>query len=545
MSNINQKIDEMLMNARSMTAEDPQKAYELSKEAYNLSANEDLKQEKGYSLLGMSLACRAKSDISLMLDHSYKALELFEDLQEPDGRVRALNMIGIAYFYNSEYEQALGNLLEAQSILGVHKDNYLLSCVCNNIAEVMRELMKFDESLEYYCRALMLSREANSRLNIASILGNIGEVYLLQDKREEALEYFKESYNILLDEKDNISLAELENKLGKLYLMNDNHSEAEGYFNSALNRMVSTDNKFYEIDVLLNLAQLMREKDKNATLYYLERAMQIAENINAKKKLSNVYKALSEYFESIYEFKDAIMFYKRYHHMENEISVSVIGNKFEALKLEFDHYYDKHNYLEAQMLNTRLEMEILRQKSELEKIQKINKLLEEEVYLDELTGISNRRYLNNRLQRIWESSEDKDQAITLFMIDIDHFKKYNDCWGHIEGDQCLKKVADCINKIQLSQNDVFGRYGGEEFLYLSLNRTLEEAKELGDMIRAAIDEMSLGYKHNEMQRTLTISIGGVCKKISKFNNVYEIIQTADRELYHAKASGRNKVMISS
>ena len=214
------------------------------------------------------------------------------------------------------------------------------------------------------------------------------------------------------------------------------------------------------------------------------------------------------------------------------------------MKLELDHFYDKHNYLETQMINTRLEVEIIRQKSELEKIQKLNKLLEEEVYLDELTGISNRRYLNNQLQRIWESSENQDQAITLFMLDIDNFKKFNDYWGHVEGDKCLRRVADCINKIQISHNDVFGRYGGEEFLDFSLNRSLEDAKELGNLIRTAIEKLSLGYMQNGVQSTLTISIGGVWSKLSEFNGIYEIIQIADRELYHAKASGRNKVIIN-
>ncbi len=544
MSDINHKVNEILMKARSLTVDNPQKAYEMSKEAYALSECDNLKLEKGYSLLGMSLACRAKSDISLMLDHSYKALELFEELQVPDGRVRALNLIGIACFYISEYEQALSYLIEAQSILEVHKDSYLLSCVFNNIAEVMRDFMKYEESLEYYFRALKLSSESNSNLNIASILMNIGEVYLVQNKSNEALEYFNQSYNILINETDNILLADIENKLGKLYFIKDNHTEAERYFFSALNRLVRIDNKYYEIDALLNIAQLMREKDKNTTLFYLERAMQCAESINAKKKLSNVYKAMSEYFEGIYEYKDALMYYKRYHNIENEISVSNIGNKFEALKLELDHYHDKHNYLKTQVINTRLEMEIIRQKSELEKIQKLNQLLEEKAYLDELTGISNRRYLNNQLQSIWENSEKKDQAITLFMIDIDNFKVFNDYWGHIEGDKCLRKVADCISKIQISHSDVFGRYGGEEFLYFSLNRSLEDAEEIGNMIRTAIEKMSLGYMQSGMQCTLTISIGGVWGKLSEFNNIYEIMQIADQELYHAKASGRNKMIIN-
>jgi diguanylate cyclase (GGDEF)-like protein len=542
MSDINRRVNEILMKAKSITVNHPQQAYEMSKEAYDLSKCNNLTLEKGYSLIGMSLACRAKSDISLMLDHAYKALELFEELQVPDGQARAMNLIGIAYFYNSEYEQALGYLMKAQNILEAHEDIYLLSCVFNNIAEVMRESKKYEESLDYYCRALRLSSELNSNVNIASILGNIGEVYFIQNKKKEALEYFTQSYHILINESDSILLAELENKLGKLYFYNENINEAEKYFFSALNRLEGIDNKFYEIDVLLSIAQLKYENDKNAALYYLERALQCAEGLNAKKKLSSVYKAMSEYYERTCEFKEALIFYKRYHNIENEISVSNLGNKFEALKFELDHYHDKHNYQETQMINTRLEMEIFRQKNELEKIQKLNKILEEKAYHDELTGIPNRRYLNNQLQKMWENPEFKGQVITLFMIDIDNFKKFNDCFGHIEGDKCLQRVADCLST-QLSQNDVFGRYGGEEFLYFSLNRSYEEAHELGNRLRYEIEKMSLGYTMNEEKSILTISIGGVWGKLSEFNNIYEIVQYADRELYHAKDSGRNTVII--
>ena len=537
------KVNEILEQARSITV-DPQRAYEMCKEAYDLSVAYHLEPEKGYSLIGMALACRAKTDISLMLDHSYKALELFEELHIPEGQVRALNLIGIAYFYNSEYEQALGYLFEAQDIVEVHKDNYMLSCILNNIAEVMRESMKYEESLEYYYRALQLSSEINSNLNIASVLGNIGEIYFIQNNMNEAMECFSQSYQILLNEMDRIQLAEIENKFGKLHLICGNHSEAKKYFFLALNRLESVNNKFYEIDVLLNIAQLMRLTDRKAALYFLERAMQCAEDINAKKKLSNVYKAMADYFEDISEYKDALTFYKKYHNIENEISVAIIGNKFEALKLELDHYNEKHNALETKMINTRLEMEIIRQKNELERIQELNKHLEEKAYLDELTGISNRRHLNNQLQRIWENTEYKSRTITLFMIDIDNFKKFNDCWGHIEGDKCLIKVAECISKIQRSQNDVFGRYGGEEFLYFSLNRSLEEAEELGNRLRCEIEKLSLIYMKNNKQCALTISIGGVWGKLCDFNNIYELIQIADRELYHAKASGRNKVIIN-
>ena len=268
MSDNKDKVNEILKQARTNTVE-PQRAYEMCKEAYDLSVAYHLEPEKGYSLIGMALACRAKTDICLMLDHSFKALELFEELHMPKRQVRALNLIGIAYFYNSEYEQALAYLFEARDIVEVHKDNYMLSCILNNIAEVMRESMKYEEALENLYRALQLSSEIKSNLNIASVLGNIGEIYFIQNNMNEALECFSQSYQILLKEMDRIQLAEIENKLGKLHLTSGNHLEAKKYFFLALNRLESINNKFYEIDVLLIIAQLMRLTDQIVALYFL------------------------------------------------------------------------------------------------------------------------------------------------------------------------------------------------------------------------------------------------------------------------------------
>lgn len=515
----------------------------MCKEAFELSQRNDLREEEGYSLLGMSLACRAKSEINQMLEYSFNALELFEDLQHPDGQVRALNMIGIAYFYHSEYEQALDYLLAAQNILKDHKDSYMLSCILNNMGEAMRESARYDEALTFYHQALSLSSEAASQVNTASLLGNIGEVYYLQNKIKDALEFFMQSYHILLEEKDDIILAEIENKIGKVHSVNQNQSEAEKFYQMALHRLENSENKFYEIDVLINMAQMKFDIDKNATSDYLERAMQYARNTNAKKKLNIIYKEMSEYYESIHAYKEALLYYKRYHNNEKEVSVSIVGNKFEALKLELEHYNEKQNNLEVSLLNTRLELEIARQKNELEKIQKLNETLEEKAYLDELTGVSNRRDINSRLYRNWEDTVLRNQIIALFIIDIDDFKKYNDCWGHMEGDICLQKVAKRMKEIQISNKDVFGRFGGEEFIYFSLNRSYDNTYRLGELLRSEIENMNITYLKDDKPSRLTISVGGVWGRISEFEGIDEILQYADQELYKAKTAGRNQISI--
>ena len=543
-SHIQTKIKELLSESKRISLTYPTMAYELSKEAYDLAKEHHFKEEEANALIGLSFAYRAKSEINDMLQCSYDALELYDELQIFEGQIKALNLISIAYFYDSEYEQSLRYLVKARTILEQHPDQYMLSCVLNNIGEAFRESMRYEKALDYYNQGLSISREINADRNIASLLGNIGEVYYLQDKLDEALEYFDQSYQLILKDDDIITLAETENKLGKVYLSKKDTQLAEEYFYSALRRLESVDNKYYSIDVLLNITQLETVRARNVSLYYFDLAIQYAEDTNAKKKLCKAYELMAEYYEGNSDYQNALGCFKRYHHIEKEISVSVIGNRFTAMKIELDHLNDNREVNNSEVINTRLELEIERQKNELVKIHRINEVLEKKAYEDELTGIPNRRYINKELMRIWEKAAGQDLPIALFILDIDNFKKYNDNWGHVIGDQCLQKVAGCIKKIQMQRNDVFGRYGGEEFIYLALNINYNEAIEIGELFRSQVEEMSISFEEKETNQHLTISVGGVWGNLSDFTNVDELIQNADRQLYKAKALSRNKAIVS-
>ena len=544
-NNIPKEIYKMLNEAKDISTIYPIKSYEISKEAYHISKINKFKLEEGYALIGMSLACRAKSDINKMLDYSYNALEIFEVLGEILGQIKSLNLIGIAYFYNSMYEEALKYLLQALDLLDEFKNDFLLTSILNNIGEIFRESEKYEGALEYYYRALKICSDSDSKINIASVFNNIGEIYFIENKYKEALQYFTKSYDLLIEEKDMVVLGETENKLGKIHYINGNYSKAGSYFFSALKRLDLVENKFYAIDVLVNIAKLQLEKDPSNSLYYFEKAIQYAEKTNAKKKLSEVCKTLSDYYEKVGDYREALEYFKRYHRVEQEINTSIVGNKLEILKIELCHLKENDKFEKVKMINGRLEMEISNQKNELYTIEKLNKVLEKKALEDELTSVPNRSFINYHLNITWEESLLYDEMIILFMIDIDNFKKYNDFWGHLKGDECLIKVANCLKNIQVKRKDIFGRYGGEEFIYYAKNINYEQALELGNLIRNEVEGLCLKYTSENKSKVLTISVGGAFGKLSNFKNISNIIEIADKELYKAKDMGRNTTLVKS
>lgn len=544
-NNISKEIYKTLDEAKDISTTYPDKSYAMCEEVYHMSRKNHLKLEEGYSLIGMAFACRAKSEINKMMDYSYNALEIFEASQEPLGKIKALNLIGIAYFYNSMYEQALNYLLQALDLLENFNDNFLLSCILNNIGEVYRESAKYETALEYYYRALEICLSINSKFASASLLCNIGEIYFMEKKYNDALKYFTKSYDILIEEKNMVLLGEVENKLGKVHLINKNYSTAAEYFSNSLRRLENVDNKFYGIDVLVNLAKLQLKNDSTVSFYYFEKAIQYAEKINAKKKLSEIYKLLSETYEKSGDLRNALEYLKKYNRVEQEIMTSIVGNKLEILKIELDHLKENEKFEKIKLVNQRLEMEISNQRYKLEEIQKLNALLEKKAFEDELTCIPNRSYLNYHLNETWAECMLYNKVIALFIIDIDNFKKYNDYWGHSKGDECLIKIANCIKEIQTERKDVFGRYGGEEFIYYTADINYDQALELGNLIRTKVENLYMKYTSDDNSSVVTISVGGILGKPSNLTNISNMIQFADKELYKAKNMGRNITLINN
>jgi diguanylate cyclase (GGDEF)-like protein len=165
------------------------------------------------------------------------------------------------------------------------------------------------------------------------------------------------------------------------------------------------------------------------------------------------------------------------------------------------------------------------------KILEIRKQIEEMANTDGLTGIFNRRHALMRFQEELERAKRLHRELSCIILDIDHFKSVNDTYGHLAGDEVLKEVTDCV-KHSIRSYDIFGRYGGEEFLVIMPDATLEEAKSLAERIRNAIKV------HTIQDIKVTVSLG-VTHYRSSDNVVDDIIKRADECLYEAKSAGRN------
>ena len=161
--------------------------------------------------------------------------------------------------------------------------------------------------------------------------------------------------------------------------------------------------------------------------------------------------------------------------------------------------------------------------------------------VDTLSGLANRRSFDNRLNFEWLKAEHDGTKLALAMIDIDHFKAFNDTYGHLDGDACLTRVGDLLSKIA---NDVKGfgaRYGGEEFAVMLPGADAARMAEVGELIRAGIEGLALPHGGAALGR-VTVSVGVAATSPIAGQNQLDLVEAADAGLYMAKRRGRNTVV---
>jgi len=160
--------------------------------------------------------------------------------------------------------------------------------------------------------------------------------------------------------------------------------------------------------------------------------------------------------------------------------------------------------------------------------------------IDQLTGIYNRRYLDGSLKKIIELHSRTGSSLSVLMIDIDHFKKYNDTYGHDAGDGCLRAVAGTLSRCVIREKDFVARYGGEEFAVVLPNTDEKGAQLVAERMLEKVRECNIPHKTNEVAGYVTVSIGGTTDVINHLQHGSDYIKAADKALYESKKNGRNR-----
>lgn len=177
-------------------------------------------------------------------------------------------------------------------------------------------------------------------------------------------------------------------------------------------------------------------------------------------------------------------------------------------------------------------------------LQKANEALLRLSNIDELTAVANRRLFNQTLKQEWSRTMRNRSFLSLIMLDIDHFKAYNDFYGHQQGDACLQAVANALRGALHRPSDLLARYGGEEFAVILPNTPPDGAAVLAETFRSHVEELALPHLLAP-EKCVTISVGVASALPARAWTPESLISDADHALYEAKHEGRNRIRVST
>ena len=236
---------------------------------------------------------------------------------------------------------------------------------------------------------------------------------------------------------------------------------------------------------------------------------------------------------------DGLEVFRRLRRIESLMDVPVIfvtalegaADELSGLRLGAADYITKPYNLEITRLRVKNHLELKRQRDRLVKISLV----------DGLTGISNRRRFDDFLELEWKRSARSGTTLSLLMIDIDSFKQYNDTYGHVSGDDCLKKIAQALCETPKRPFDLVARYGGEEFGCILPDTDTAGALHVAEEMRNKVESLNIPHDSSRVVPCVTVSVGAASVVPLLSTSSLSLVKEADTSLYAAKAGGRNRV----
>lgn len=220
--------------------------------------------------------------------------------------------------------------------------------------------------------------------------------------------------------------------------------------------------------------------------------------------------------------------------MANALTEKWILSRRAAMRLNEMRQLVEQRTAELERANADLIVEIERRREKEVELQRISRL-------DSLTGVANRRVFDEILEEEWKLAICLAQPMSLLMLDLDHFKEFNDHYGHVAGDACLRDVAQAISRLPKRPRNLFARYGGEEFALILPQTGNQGACLVAERIRGAVEMLQIPHGFSSTGTTLTVSLGVATLVPRDGMSVASFINLADQALYSAKHAGRNRV----
>ncbi len=442
--------------------------------------------------------CCLAGDYDSSIEYGLKALELFHQFGTADDINDVIANIGGVYIYMDQYEKGLEYTLRALEYAKSKNDREAASFFLNNCGIALNKLGHHDEAIANYEEAISIKLELGKKGELCNSYMNLAQVFLDTGNYSEAFEVLEKARPIAEEIGNLQTLKELSFHMADYY-------RRKGLFDEALELLSSYVEFHTEAGSLSKIPDALKEMaDIHETIGELENAL-------------NDYKRLVSINERLYREASSA----RMVELESSFRVQQKMQEIEMLNSQ------NHELEEVKILLERRNRELLETQ---EKLEIANEMLKIQAETDPLTGLLNQK----RMYPIIETEIDRalryGGLLSMVMIDLDDFKKINDIYGHLIGDNVLKAAA-AIVKNSIRRSDYAFRYGGEEFLLLLPSTDIENASAMANRLREEIS--------SSLRPRVTLSAG---VSTWKGEDATDFIRKTDALLYQAKENGKDRIV---
>jgi diguanylate cyclase (GGDEF)-like protein len=476
----------------------PSQAIRLCQEVLNLLENKPPNSALALVQFTMGAICQQEQKYTLALDWELKALKTSRELKLPLREAMILDEIGLIYGDLGDNEKALAEMQSALDLVRTGPQAYFAPSILNNMAVIYLQSGDQKLALELALRALNLNTELNMENRETFLIDTVGQILLSMKEYERAKALFLDSLQKCQRPSRTMAKIFLKMNLGRIYLAQDDYLKA-------------------------------REE--------IDQALKFAADFGLQREQAKCYLLLSEIEEKTGAMELAFQYYKKYSEIENSITHEDRTRQIAALNALQDFETARRDAEIYKLRNIDLLHEI-------EERKRLESRLLELATTDDLTGISNRRSFLDKAQVELNRAARYHRPLSLLMIDVDHFKKVNDSFGHDIGDQVLSGLCSVLRTV-IRDSDILARYGGEEFCVLLPDTNADQAYMAAERLRKRV-ELSC-YETTAGSLSITVSIGCVNFELNaeKRSSLEALISEADHALYKAKQAGRNRVETNS
>lgn len=572
-SEVHHRLAEVAKEAAENIYTRPEKAIELSNEAQRLAKDLDNQEALLSALLTAGLAHMRLGNALESREYLEQSREIARRIGSFKGEGDAENHLGTIYFEQSQFDRALQHYVKALELRKAIDDKVGMSKTINNMGRVHHKLGNYDKAIALFREALLVKPE-NDQSGRVNTLNNLGLVYRSQGDIPAAMAVFQEALQLAESISSVQGIAYSMLSLGDTYKMTGQLAIAERYTQDALAHYESIQYTHGVAYTLFRAGVIYAEMgDAAKALDYYERSERSAEQIKQKGLLRDIAWEKARLFEAAMDLPQALLYLHKYISLQEAILNSDLHQKIlilqnqhelEAKAKEIELLQKGVTLKDAQLKNQWLLLAAVatflaasmvvalflyrqnkwRKNKEQEllavtvSLEEANQRLSQLADTDFLTRLANRRRFNKDFVAACRQVAQGQGDLAVILVDVDFFKEYNDHHGHLQGDECLVRVAAVLQDTFPSEECLVARYGGEEFIVL-VKGDCSQAQQYAEMARRQIEDINLPHMRSAFGR-VTCSFGFAC--FDHRGMPQELISWADKALYEAKRSGRNKVV---